>query len=67
MLPKNIKKRIDMLLAAHIIDYSADQKESTKGKYNVTIIASLTFVAGNPSKLALNDDSYFESLPLKLH
>jgi hypothetical protein len=63
--PKHVKKMIVMLLAAGIIDYSADRKETTKGKYQVTIIASLAFVAGDPSKLALNDDSYFECLPLK--
>jgi hypothetical protein len=64
-LPKHIKKMIVMLLAANIIDYSADQKETSKGKYNVTIIASLAFVKDDPSKLTLNDNSYFESLPLK--
>jgi hypothetical protein len=63
--PKHVKKMIVMLLAAKIIDYSADRKEITTGKYSVTIVASLAFVADDPSKLAMNDDSYFESLPLK--
>jgi hypothetical protein len=64
-LPKHVKKMIVMLLAAGILDYSADRTETSKGKYHVTIIASLAFVKDDPSKLALNDDSYFELLPLK--
>jgi hypothetical protein len=31
-LPKHIKKMIIVLLVARIIDYSVDQKETTKGK-----------------------------------
>jgi hypothetical protein len=40
-------------------NHSADRKETAKGTYFVNIITSLAFVAGDLSKLALNDDTYF--------
>jgi hypothetical protein len=56
---------IVMLLAAVVLAYTAEPKESKKGKFNVTIITSLAFVIGDLTKLALDDDTYFELIPLK--
>jgi superfamily II DNA helicase RecQ len=63
--PILVKKMIVMLLAANILDYTAERKVLANGTTSVTIYASLGFVAGDPTKLALDDDSYFEELPLK--
>jgi uncharacterized membrane protein len=55
-----IKKTILMLIAARILMYSAEKKESTeKKKMTITIIGALPFVWNNATKLAICNDSYW--------
>jgi superfamily II DNA helicase RecQ len=64
--PVLIKKMIMMLLAAKILRYVTERKESTPpGKFTMSVFGSLAFVSGNATKLALNDPSYWTLLPLK--
>ena len=62
--PLLVKKMILMLLGAKILSYSAERKESTPGKFVVTIYGALAFVPGNTTRLAINDDSHWVLLPL---
>jgi hypothetical protein len=43
----------------------AERKKTANGKHSITVIASFAFVVGNPIKLTLDNDLYFEALPLK--
>jgi hypothetical protein len=63
--PILVKKMIVMLLAANILNYTAERKLLPNKQTSVTVYASLGFVVGDPTKLALDDDSYFEDIPLK--
>jgi hypothetical protein len=56
---------IVMLLVAGISAYMAECKERANGNYSITVIYSCVFVVGNPIKLTLDDDLYFEALSLK--
>jgi hypothetical protein len=66
--PVMLKKMILVLLAARILTYSVDTKESAdkKKKSTITIVAALGFVAGEPTKLAICDDGYWERIPQRL-
>jgi hypothetical protein len=63
--PVMVKKMILMLLAARILTYSVITKESTdkQQKSTVTVVASLAFLPGEPTKLAICEDSYWRRLP----
>jgi superfamily II DNA helicase RecQ len=63
--PILIKKLIMMLLGAKLIRYFPERKETTPGVFQVTIYGSLAFVEGDPTKLAINEPSYWAQLPLK--
>jgi hypothetical protein len=63
--PVLIKKMILMLLAAKILRYVIERKETTAGKFTMSVFGSLAFVSGDPTKLALNEASYWTLLPLK--
>ena len=63
--PVLLKKMILMLLAARILTYNVDTKESSdkQQKSIVTVVASLGFLPGEPTKLAICDDTYWSRLP----
>ena len=63
--PVLLKKMIMMLLAARILTYNVETKESTEKEQKsiVTVVASLGFLPGKPTKLAICDDSYWRRLP----
>ncbi len=63
--PLLVKKLILMLLAAKILEYVIKRKEKSPGKFEVTVLGALAFVAGDSTTLALNDDSYWKLVPLK--
>jgi hypothetical protein len=63
--PILVKKLILLLLGAKILRYYTERKEKSPGKFDVTIYGSLAFVEGDPTKLAINEASYWTVLPLK--
>jgi superfamily II DNA helicase RecQ len=63
--PVLVKKLILMLLAARILEYVIDRKETSPGKFEVTVVGALAFVTGDATRLAMNDDAQWSLLPLK--
>ncbi len=64
--PVLVKKMTMMLLAAKILKYSAVRKEGAVAtSSDITIYAALSFVAADESRLAVNDDSYWEMIPTR--
>ena len=63
--PIQVKKLILMLIGAKILRHYPVRKEKSPGKFEVTIYGALAFVKGNPTQLALSNDSYWNLLPLK--
>ena len=67
--PVLLKKMILMLLAAKILTYTVETKESStedKKKSTLTIVAALGFVTNEPTKLAICDDTYWTNIPLRI-
>ena len=63
--PLLVKKTILMLLAARILNYVVDRKETTLGNFQVNIFGTLAFLPGDNTRLALSEDSSFALIPLK--
>jgi hypothetical protein len=63
--PVLVKKLVLMLIAANLVRHYPKRKETSPGKFEVTIYASLGFVEGDDTTLALSDATYWSLLPLK--
>jgi superfamily II DNA helicase RecQ len=64
--PKLVKQLLLMLLAAKIMKYYTQRKTSDDGKTTtVAVSGGLAFMWNDPTKLTLNDDSYWALIPEK--